>query len=68
MKKYLNITITTGLAIFAMLFGAANLIFPVKVGVISGHKTLLGLSAFVLSGTFDFNSISNYNRTLLLSL
>lgn len=51
MKKYLQSTIvTTGLAIFAMLFGAGNLIFPLKLGIHSGNQTGLGLIAFIISG------------------
>jgi len=52
MKKYVNqsVTITTGLAIFAMLFGAGNLIFPLKLGIMCGNQTWLGLIAFIISG------------------
>lgn len=51
MKKYSNsIILKTGLAIFAMLFGSANLIFPIKIGVISGNQTFIGLLGFMLSG------------------
>lgn len=51
MKKYSqSLILKTGLAIFAMLFGSANLIFPMKIGVISGDKTAIGLIGFILSG------------------
>ena len=51
MKNFLkSTTVTTGLAIFAMLFGAGNLIYPLKVGVLSGTQTGLGLLAFIISG------------------
>lgn len=40
----------TSLVIFAMLFGAGNLIFPLKVGLISGEHTLWGLAGFILTG------------------
>lgn len=51
MKKYLqSTTVTTGLAIFAMLFGAGNLIFPLKLGINSGDQTYIGLIGFILSG------------------
>jgi branched-chain amino acid:cation transporter, LIVCS family len=51
MKKYLqSASLTTGLAIFAMLFGAGNLIFPLKMGVVTGTKVGLGILAFILSG------------------
>jgi branched-chain amino acid:cation transporter, LIVCS family len=51
MKKYMqSTTITTGLAIFAMLFGAGNLIYPIKVGITAGNRVGLGLLAFIISG------------------
>lgn len=51
MKKNLSsVTLTTGLAIFAMLFGAGNLIFPLKLGILAGDQTYIGLIAFLLSG------------------
>lgn len=49
-KNLWGITITTGLAIFAMLFGAGNLIFPLKLGIMSGDKTHIGLLGFMISG------------------
>jgi branched-chain amino acid:cation transporter, LIVCS family len=49
-KNLWGITITTGLAIFAMLFGAGNLIFPLKLGILSGDKTHIGLAGFMISG------------------
>jgi len=50
MKKYLNLIITTGLTIFAMLFGASNLMFPLKSGIISGNQLIVGLCGFLISG------------------
>jgi len=50
MKKYLNLIITTGLTIFAMLFGASNLMFPLKSGIISGNQLIVGLCGFLTSG------------------
>jgi len=38
------------LAIFSMFFGAGNLIFPLKVGLISGEANLFGISGFMLTG------------------
>jgi LIVCS family branched-chain amino acid:cation transporter len=43
-------TIGTGLALFAMFFGAGNIIFPLKVGSFSGEHILFGLLAFVIAG------------------
>lgn len=51
MKKYSDsMVLKTGLAIFAMLFGSANLIFPIKIGALSGSQTFIGLIGFILSG------------------
>lgn len=41
---------TTSLAIFAMLFGAGNLIFPLRIGVQSGGHFLTGFLGFALTG------------------
>jgi LIVCS family branched-chain amino acid:cation transporter len=51
MKKLLQSqTLSTGLAIFSMFFGAGNLIFPLKVGLISGTANLYGIAGFLLTG------------------
>jgi LIVCS family branched-chain amino acid:cation transporter len=51
MRKFFeSVTIKTGLAIFAMLFGAGNLIFPCSIGILSGNLTHVGLFGFLLSG------------------
>jgi len=42
--------ITTGLAIFSMFFGAANLMFPIKVGLSSGAHLTAGMAGFLLTG------------------
>jgi len=53
MKKYLESTVvTTGLAIFSMLFGAGNLMFPLQVGLDSGDKIFWGLSGFMITAVF----------------
>jgi LIVCS family branched-chain amino acid:cation transporter len=44
--------VTTGLAIFSMLFGAGNLIYPLMVGLSSGHLTWIGIGSFLISATF----------------
>lgn len=46
----IKLTITTGLALFAMFFGAGNIIFPLKVGSLSGTHVLPAIIAFVISG------------------
>lgn len=51
MKQLANsIIVKTGLAIFAMLFGAGNLIFPSSIGILSGNLTYVGLIGFILTG------------------
>lgn len=41
--------IITGFALFAMFFGAGNLIFPPYLGVITGNKFLIGVIGFILA-------------------
>lgn len=52
MKKSHNQTsITTiSLAIFSMLFGAGNIIWPIKAGVDAGSKNIIGIIGFLLTG------------------
>lgn len=45
MKKVL----TTGLAMFAMLFGAGNVVFPLILGRDSGHQLFFGLLGFCIT-------------------
>ena len=45
-NKYI---IVTGFALFAMFFGAGNLIFPPYLGVITGDKFLIGVIGFILA-------------------
>jgi LIVCS family branched-chain amino acid:cation transporter len=48
MKKFLQSHIvTTGLAIFSMFFGAGNLMYPLRIGALSGDQTLWGLLGFL---------------------
>ena len=49
--------IITGFALFAMLFGAGNLIFPPMVGFINGNEWSLATLGFGIS-------TSEYCRTL----
>lgn len=39
-----------GLAIFSMLFGAGNIIYPIKAGVLAGSKNYAGILGFLLTG------------------
>lgn len=52
---------TIGLALFSMLFGAGNLMYPIKVGMDSGEFTLWATLAFVLPQ-------SCYHSPVLLAL
>jgi len=48
MKQFLQSTVVTaGLAIFSMLFGAANLYIPVQVGAASGNHYMWGITGFL---------------------
>lgn len=51
MKRFFQSqTITTGLAIFSMFFGAGNLIFPLRVGLLAGEKNLWAIGGFLITG------------------
>jgi len=39
----------TGLAIFSMLFGAGNLMYPLEVGMKTGSHYIIGLSGFIIT-------------------
>ncbi len=41
---------TIGLAIFSMLFGAGNIIYPIKCGVLTGSQNYIGVTGFILTG------------------
>jgi branched-chain amino acid:cation transporter, LIVCS family len=50
-KKQTTISIyTIGFAIFTMLFGAGNIIYPIKAGVLAGSKHYIGILGFLLTG------------------
>lgn len=50
MQKNLRSTIIpTGLAIFSMLFGAGNLMYPIMVGMLAGDKNIFGIAGFLLT-------------------
>lgn len=49
-QRYYIRVLTTSLAIFAMLFGAGNLMFPLRIGMQAGEATFLGFLGFALSG------------------
>lgn len=41
--------ISVGLAVFSMLFGAGNLMYPIAVGITSGELNIFGLSGFLIT-------------------
>lgn len=49
-SKNLGKIFQVSLAIFAMLFGAGNLMFPLRVGLIAGDKAAWAISGFILTG------------------
>ena len=49
MKKINKDIIVTGFALFAMFFGAGNLLFPPFLGLITGKSWLTGFSGFILA-------------------
>lgn len=50
MTKRANDTLIIGAALFAMFFGAGNLIFPPAIGLASGNKWLPSLIGFFITG------------------
>lgn len=50
MRKNSKDSIVLGLALFAMFFGAGNLIFPPSVGIASGDKWLPSMIGFFMTG------------------
>lgn len=49
-KTDTKIALTAGLALFAMFFGAGNLVFPLSIGVHTGQHLLSGWLGFILAG------------------
>lgn len=50
MKRLLQSeTVALGLAIFSMLFGAGNLIYPLAVGMLSGNLNIIGMAGFLIT-------------------
>ena len=50
MKKKLKDVIVIGFALFAMFFGAGNLIFPPSLGNMTGSSYLIAMIGFILTG------------------
>lgn len=49
-REKIQTIIVSGLALFAMYFGAGNLIFPVMIGVEAGPNLAPALTGFILTG------------------
>lgn len=50
MKRILQSELVTlGLAIFSMLFGAGNLMYPLAVGMFSGSQNIVGITGFIIT-------------------
>lgn len=50
MKRFLTSpTVSLGLAIFSMFFGAGNLMYPLAVGMFSGNQTVIGMIGFLIT-------------------
>ena len=49
MKKQYTDILVVGFALFAMFFGAGNLIFPPYLGVVSGSSWVTGFGGFALA-------------------
>ena len=50
MKRiFQNHIISTGLAIFSMLFGAGNIMYPLAAGAESGSQAILGVGSFLIT-------------------
>jgi len=51
-KLFTSYTVTTGLAIFSMLFGAGNLMYPLLAGVEAGNQTGIAMIGFFITAVF----------------
>lgn len=49
MRMFSSDVFTTGLAIFSMLFGAGNLIYPLIIGMTAGNLTWIGMIGFLIT-------------------
>ena len=49
MHKYLKITISTGLAMFSMFFGAGNVVFPLDLGRVAGNMNFYAISGLLIT-------------------
>lgn len=49
-KQFISRIAMTSLTIFAMLFGAGNLMFPLRLGIECGNQTVWGFFGFLITG------------------
>ena len=51
MKRFfkLSVTVSTGLAMFSMFFGAGNVVFPLSLGRIAGDKNIFAIIGFLIT-------------------
>lgn len=49
-KLFISRIVMTSLTIFAMLFGAGNLMFPLRLGIECGNQTIWGFIGFIITG------------------
>lgn len=48
-KLFSSQAVTTGLAIFSMLFGAGNLMYPLMAGMLAGDQTIIAMTGFFIT-------------------
>lgn len=51
-KRHLGLIWSTGLAVFAMFFGAGNIVFPLAIGQLTQDKNFFGVLGMILTGVF----------------
>lgn len=49
MHKYLNVTLSTGLAMFSMFFGAGNVVFPLDLGRVAGNLNIYAILGLLIT-------------------
>jgi branched-chain amino acid:cation transporter, LIVCS family len=52
MNKNLKITLSTGLAMFSMFFGAGNVVFPLDLGRVAGNMNFYAILGLLLTAVF----------------
>jgi branched-chain amino acid:cation transporter, LIVCS family len=52
MQSRLNLTITSGFAMFAMFFGSGNLVFPLAIGTETTGQAIYSIIGLIITGVF----------------